>query len=183
MHLANGKWDNGADAEHRRMQDELSKLRREMLMRQTRSFRDTRSPAPGSDNGAHSSIQQSAYRSRQQDQDRLSNEVQHLQQEVARLRQERDAARMQSNNSPSKQALNHRPIGEIFSHSVALVSLMQCMLFAVHLHPYRHSRGVVHVMHVQSSLLKLTMNMSYLLAQTGSSACCDQWSACVDCAN
>lgn len=141
MHLANGKWDNSADAEHRRMQDELSKLRREMLMRQTRSFRDSRSPAPGSDNGAHSSGPQSAYRSRQPDQDRLSNEVQHLQQEVARLRQERDAARMQRNNSPAKQALNHRPVGEISCHFVALASLMQCVPFGVHLHPLRHSRG------------------------------------------
>ena len=119
-HLTNGKWDNSANAGHRRMQDELSKLRREMLMRQTRSFRDSRSPAPESDNDPHSSVQQSAYRSRQHEQDRLLQEMQHLQQEVARLRQERDAARVQRSNSPAKQALNHRPTGEIFCLSGAV---------------------------------------------------------------
>ncbi|KAL0023064.1 hypothetical protein WJX79_007041 [Trebouxia sp. C0005] len=80
------------DAENRRMQDELSKLRREMLRRQTYSFRD-------------------------------SSEMQHLQQGVARLRQERDAARMQRGDrpaSPAKQALHKRPGGQGWLQSLEI---------------------------------------------------------------
>ena len=103
------------DAVLRRMQDELSKLRREMLRRQTYSFRDSGSPVSVSDSATQNSFQQSAYRHRQNELERVVSEMQHLQQEVARLRQERDAARMQRGDrpaSPAKQALNKRPGGE-----------------------------------------------------------------------
>jgi len=103
------------DAVLRRMQDELSKLRREMLRRQTYSFRDSRSPVSVSDTATQNSLQQSADRHRQNELERMVNEMQHLQQEVARLRQERDAARMQRGDSPAspaKQALNKKPGGE-----------------------------------------------------------------------
>jgi len=100
------------DAEHRRMQDELSKLRREKLRRQTYSFRDSRSPVSASDTATQNSLQQSAYRHRQNEHERVVSEMQHLQQEVARLRQERDAARMQRGDTAAKQALNKRPGGE-----------------------------------------------------------------------
>ncbi|DBA70525.1 TPA: hypothetical protein ACH3X2_011924 [Trebouxia sp. C0005] len=96
------------------MQDELSKLRREMLRRQTYSFRDSRSPISVSDTATQNSLQQSAYRARQNEHERVVSEMQHLQQGVARLRQERDAARMQRGDrpaSPAKQALHKRPGG------------------------------------------------------------------------
>ena len=103
------------DAEPRRMQDELSKLRREMLRIQTHSFRDSRSPVSVAVSDTQNSLQQSGYRARQNEHERVVSEMQHLQQEVARLRQERDAARMQRGDtpaSPAKQALNKRPGGE-----------------------------------------------------------------------
>ena len=104
-----------SDAAFRRMQDEVSKLRRAMLRRQTHSFRDSRSPVSVTDSATQNSLQQSAHRSRQNELERVVSEMQHLQQEVARLRQERDAARMQRGDrpaSPAKQALNKRPGGE-----------------------------------------------------------------------
>ncbi|KAA6427669.1 MAG: coiled-coil domain-containing 78 [Trebouxia sp. A1-2] len=105
------------------MQDELSKLRREMLRRQTYSFRDSRSPISVSDTATQNSLQQSAYRARQNEHERVVSEMQHLQQEVARLRQERDAARMQRGDrpaSPAKQALHKRPGGQGWLQSLEI---------------------------------------------------------------
>ena len=96
------------------MQDELTKLRREMLRRQTSSFRDTRSPMQAADRNSQYAFDKSATRDRQEQDGRQLKEMQHWQQEVARLRQERDAARMQSNGSTAKQPLNRRPGGGSF---------------------------------------------------------------------
>ena len=100
------------------MQDEVSKLRREVFRNQSR--RDSRSPAQADDGDNQSS--------RQDEQLRQGEEMQHLQQEVARLRQERDAARMQAGAITAKQALNKTPVGECFAplrHTASLCASIQ----------------------------------------------------------
>ena len=84
------------------MQEEIAKLRREMLRRQTSSFKDTRSPLLPSD--SLTAWQEHNHLQRHEDQ------VQHLQQEVARLRQERDVARMQSKEG--QQSAQSKPFGK-----------------------------------------------------------------------
>lgn len=56
-------------------------------------------------------MQAPAVGARQQELEQQASEVQHLQQEVARLRQERDAARLQIGSTSSKQAINTKPGG------------------------------------------------------------------------
>ena len=97
---------------YRRMQAELTNLRREMFRRQTLSFKGSRSRTQTDD--IDSILPQPGTGTRQE-LEQQPREMQHLQQEVARLRQERDAARMQSNNgtSSSKQALNRKSGGAL----------------------------------------------------------------------
>lgn len=83
------------------MQEELTKLRREVLRRQTSSFRSRSPPMPDSWDG----------RRQRDEEQRWQGHAQHLQQEVARLRQERDAARQQ--NEAGRAATSARgPGGE-----------------------------------------------------------------------
>ena len=91
----------------RRMQAELTNLRREMFRRQTLSLRDSRSRTQTDD--IDSTFAQSAVGRRQEEVQRQAREINRLQQEVARLWQERDAARMQNSTSSSKQAVNRKP--------------------------------------------------------------------------
>lgn len=56
-------------------------------------------------------MQQPEVDARQQQLEQQASEVQHLQQEVARLRQERDTARLQISGIASKQAVNRKSGG------------------------------------------------------------------------
>ena len=103
------------------MQAELTSLRREMFRRQTLSFKGSRSGTQADD--IHSGLQQSLANSSQEELEQQASEMQHLQQEVARLRQERDAARMQSNSTSTKQALNRKPGGALLSPSCVWMCL------------------------------------------------------------
>ena len=60
-------------------------------------------------------MQPPAVAARQQELEQQASEMQHLQQEVARLRQERDAARLQIGSSSSKQAINRKSGGKPFN--------------------------------------------------------------------
>lgn len=95
------------------MQAELTTLRREVFRRQTLSFNHSRSNAQ-TDNMS-SSVQQPAVDPRLQELEQQASELQHLQQEVARLRQERDAARLQTSGIASKQAVNRKSGGALVS--------------------------------------------------------------------
>ncbi|KAL3149264.1 hypothetical protein ABBQ32_002081 [Trebouxia sp. C0010 RCD-2024] len=108
------------DADNRRMQAELTNLRREMFRRQTLSFKGSRSRAQTDDTD---SILPQPGTGTRQELEQKTREVQHLQQEVARLRQQRDAARMQSNHgasSSAKQALNRRSGGRGWLQSLEI---------------------------------------------------------------
>ena len=94
---------------YRRMQTELTNLRQEMFRRHTLSFKGSRSHTQ-TDN-VFSGMQQPEVDARQQQLEQQASEVQHLQQEVARLRQERDTARLQISGIASKQAVNRKSGG------------------------------------------------------------------------
>lgn len=80
-----------------------------MFRRQTLSFQGSRSRTQTDD--MSSRVQPPAVAARQQELEQQANEVQHLQQEVARLRQERDAARLQIGSISPKQVINTKSGG------------------------------------------------------------------------
>lgn len=94
------------------MQAELANLRREMFRRQTLSFQGSRSRTQTDD--MSSSMQAPAVGARQQELEQQAREVQHLQQEVACLRQERDAARLRISSTSPKHAINSKSGGVPF---------------------------------------------------------------------
>ena len=101
---------------YRRMQAELTDLRREMFRRQTLSFKGSRSRTQRDDTS--NSAEQPAAGARQLELEQQACELQHLQQEVARLRQERDTARLQISSTASKGAVNRKPGGVLVSKSL-----------------------------------------------------------------
>lgn len=95
-----------------------------MFRRQTLSFQGSRSRTQTDD--MSSGMQPPAVGARQQELEQHASEMQHLQQDVARLRQERDAARLQIGSISSKQAINTKS-GGMPCHNSHLVDISEGM--------------------------------------------------------